>query len=499
MLRRLAQVLLAGGLLAMGVLALVSAVRAEPEAGVTVDDATGLVSQVDPGSPVWRSGIRIGDRVLQLHDALDPGGWRIATANGSMVRESFADGHLARLRHYIPWSVLALGAAFVGALLAYRGVPAAAAVVPLALGATAEPLFYAGNFAASVVAGATVFGGAAVALLVFPRWRRRLAAAVAAAIGLGVFWVLASTAVPAAFDAADALRTPSVLGLSMAGMVAVGDRKRLAQIMTGKGGPAFIDLAYLSTVGVIIAAAAALGWVAIEWIAIGAVIAIAVYPFWRRSAFAAFERFVTARARRDASIKAVEDERGRLAREIHDASLQELASVIRRLESIPGADAETSSLRSVAEGLRDVATSLHPPVLQDLGLAAAIADLGDHVSEAHPGWSVVVDVDDVTLADRPPADVELAAFRVIQEALANAIAHSQGHTLEIGGVVSTDAIDLRADDDGHGFHAEAAREARRGGHFGLDAMRERAEAVGGRVLVTPGATGVSVRFQWERR
>jgi two-component system NarL family sensor kinase len=173
--------------------------------------------------------------------------------------------------------------------------------------------------------------------------------------------------------------------------------------------------------------------------------------------------------------------------------------VIRRLESIPGADAETSSLRSVAEGLRDVATSLHPPVLQDLGLAAAIADLGDHASEAHPGWRVMVDVDDVTLADRPPADVELAAFRVIQEALANAIAHSQGHTLEIGGVVSTDSIDLRADDDGHGFHAEAAREARRAGHFGLDAMGERAEAVGGRVLVTPGPTGVSVRFQWERR
>jgi signal transduction histidine kinase len=112
---------------------------------------------------------------------------------------------------------------------------------------------------------------------------------------------------------------------------------------------------------------------------------------------------------------------------------------------------------------------------------------------------VVVDVDDVTLADRPPADVELAAFRVIQEATANALAHSGGGCLEIGGVVTTDTIELRATDDGHGFKDDDARQARRTGHFGLDAMRERAVAVGARVLVTRGPPGASVQFLWERR
>jgi two-component system NarL family sensor kinase len=137
--------------------------------------------------------------------------------------------------------------------------------------------------------------------------------------------------------------------------------------------------------------------------------------------------------------------------------------------------------------------------LQDLGLAAAIADLGDHLSESHPEWRFTVDVDDVTLADRPPGDVELAAFRVIQEATANALAHSGGHCLQIGGLVATDTIDLRATDDGHGFHDDDAREARRAGHFGLDAMRERAAAVDARVLVTHGPPGASVQFLWERR
>ena len=237
----------------------------------------------------------------------------------------------------------------------------------------------------------------------------------------------------------------------------------------------------------------------VAFLFIAAVLAVAIYPFWRRRATHAFEHLVTSDARRDAAIRAVEGERGRLAREIHDSPLQELSGVIRRLESMPGAESEAASLRSVAEGLRDVATSLHPPVLQDLGLAAAIADLGDHLSEGNPEWKVTVDVDDVTLADRPPADVELAAFRVIQEATANAIAHSDGRCLEIGGVVTTDTIDLRAMDDGHGFRDDDAREARRNGHFGLDAMRERAAAVGAKVVVTPGPSGAAVQFLWARR
>jgi signal transduction histidine kinase len=352
---------------------------------------------------------------------------------------------------------------------------------------------------AGLVAGIAIFAGGSLAILGFARRRLWTNVVVVVGLCLALTWVLASTVVPQAFDAIDGARAPGVLGLTVFGFVAVVDRRRLAELVTGKGGPAFLDIAYLSTVAAVVVAAALLNIIPIERLAILAIVAVAVYPFWRRGLIAAFERFVTSQARRDAAIRAVEDERGRLAREIHDAPLQELSGVIRRLEGLPGAEAEAIALRSVAEGLRDVATTLHPPVLQDLGLAAAIADLGDHLSEAQPGWRVVVDVDDVTLADRPPADVELAAFRVIQEATANALAHSGGGCLEIGGVVTTDTIELRATDDGHGFKDDDARQARRTGHFGLDAMRERAVAVGARVLVTRGPPGASVQFLWERR
>lgn len=159
MLRRLAQVVLAGGVLGVGVLAVVCSVMGEPEAGSFADDSGRVVLRVEPGSPVWRDGIRSGDQILELPDALDPGGWRIETSDGTVHRQSFADSHLARLRRYIPWSVLALAAAAIAALLAYRGRPAAAAVLPLAIGAVALPLFYAGNSMAGLVAGVAIFGG----------------------------------------------------------------------------------------------------------------------------------------------------------------------------------------------------------------------------------------------------------------------------------------------------------------------------------------------------
>ena len=452
MLRRLAHLVLAGGVLAVSVLAVVSSATGEPDTGLGIDDAGAFVTQVDPGSPTWRDGIRPGQRIVVPPDALDPGGWHIETTDGIHVpRQSSAEAHVATLRHYLPWSVLAVIAALLAALMAYRGIPVAAAVLPLTIGAAAEPLFHAGNVVLGVVAGVALFAGGALAIVAFPPWRRWLGPVAAAGIGLAALWVATSTVFPEQFDSIDQTRTPGVIGLSAAGFFAVVDRRHLVELLTGKGGPAFVDVAYLSGVGALVIAAGLVGMVPPEYVAIAAVIALAIYPFWRRSAVSAFEHLVTSRARRESAIRAVEDERGRLAREIHDDPLQQLSGVIRRLERLPGAESEAIALRSVAEGLRDVATTLHPPVLQDLGLPAAIADLGDHLKEAHPAWKVIVDVDDVTLADRPPADVELAAFRVIQEATANALAHSGGRSLEIGGVVATDAIDLRASDDGQGL------------------------------------------------
>lgn len=494
MILRPTRILLASGVLFAAVLAVAASAAASPEAGVSGDTDGGVVRHVDPGSPVWRSGIRAGDEVIELHTSNDPGGWQLVTTTGS----STASNHLQALRRYVPWSVAGLVVAALAALLAFRGHPAAAPVLPVALEVVTQPLLFAGNLPAVILAGVVVYLGGAAAVAVFAPWRPWLLAIVLLGSGLAVAWVVAVVAVPEAYDTLEWARLPVAAGFSSLGLVGVIDRDRLRAALRDGGGLGYVDVAYVATGIAVLAIGSAIARIDVEYLVVAAAIAIGVYPIWRRNAIAAFDRFVTARARRDAAILAIEEERGRLARDIHDAPLQDLSGVIRRLDAVPGAEREAEALREVAARLRDVATALRPPVLQDLGLVAAIEDLRDQLVVAHPGWEVVVAIDELTLGRRPPPDVELAALRVVQEAAANAVAHSRGRRLELRGVVGAAGVALTAADDGAGFGADQARDARRAGHFGLDSMRERAEAVGAEVDVDAGSDGVSVRFHWGR-
>ena len=122
------------------------------------------------------------------------------------------------------------------------------------------------------------------------------------------------------------------------------------------------------------------------------------------------------------------------------------------------------------------------------------------MATANPAIRIGVEVDDLTRSGaRPPADVEVAAFRVMQEAVANAARHSGAGTILIAGSVAPEAIDLYVRDDGTGFERDRVADARRSGHFGLDSMRERAAAVGAFTTVAPAHSGVEVRFRWEHK
>jgi signal transduction histidine kinase len=334
--------------------------------------------------------------------------------------------------------------------------------------------------------------------MAFAKWRPVLALPLVAGATLAALWVVSILGIPDAFDAVDASRAPAAAGLALIGFMSVADRRRITEFLTGRSGPAFVDLVYLG-LAVAILIAGILYLVPVVPAVVATILALAAYPVLRPATVAGFEHLVTSRARRDASIRAVENERGRLAREIHDSPLQELSGVIRRLEAVPGVEREADALRVVAGRLRDVATSLHPPVLQDLGLAAAIEDLRDQLAGTAPGWQIGVEVDDLTNGHRPPTDVELAGFRVTQEATANALTHSGGRSLVIRGSVAAEAIELAILDDGHGVREDEARAAKRRGHFGLDSMRERAEAVGASANLTSRPDGVHVHFHWEGR
>jgi signal transduction histidine kinase len=498
---RARQAILAAGLVAVAALALVG-ISGQPEAGAVSGLDADLIVRVDPGSPVWRAGIRAGDKIVELDDSRSQSGWRLETTDGVVTREVLESRFTSRLTGYTEWAIVAMVGALVLAYFVYRGIRPVGLLLPVAFAIAAQPLFYAGHLFSTIVAGVAVYFGGSQALAAFAPPESRFGPAVraAAAIGLAlaIGWVVAVMAVPALFDPLDAARWPIAIGLTVCGLALITDWRRPTALVLGSRGPTFLDLAFLGGTAALAAGLILLVGLPLLAVIVGVVIIAVAYPVWRRALLGGFDRLVTSSARREAAARAVEAERGRLARDVHDVPIQVLAGVIRKLETEPGKDTETRQLRGVAEWLRDMASDLRPPVLDDLGLGAAIEDFLMAVREDQPDWVIEAAVDDLTDQGRPPADVELAAFRILQGAVGNAVAHSGGQRLVVAATIAAETVLLRVADDGQGYDPAHLVAARRAGHFGIDAMRERAEAIGGIFSTQSSSTGVAVDFRWTR-
>jgi signal transduction histidine kinase len=200
----------------------------------------------------------------------------------------------------------------------------------------------------------------------------------------------------------------------------------------------------------------------------------------------------------DRATRAAEDERLRLAAELHDGPIQHLAGVDYKLErtlfKLEGGDMATSrglieeagqQIAGEIHKLRRLMSELRPPVLTERGLHAA---LRDHAANVSAGSAVDVEVI-AALAERLPPDLETTLYRVGQEALANALRHAGARRVRISLRSDARTAELEVRDDGVGFDpALAARNAGRD-HFGLVGMRERLVMAGGHFAVTssPGA------------
>jgi two-component system sensor histidine kinase UhpB len=214
-------------------------------------------------------------------------------------------------------------------------------------------------------------------------------------------------------------------------------------------------------------------------------------------AFLRMMRRLEAERRRagSAALHAQEEERARVARDLHDEVNQSLTGLLLRLEAareaappeLRGELAETKALANQAMGeLLSLARQLRPTVLDDLGLAAAIeGQVGRLGGEIETGLEVEGDFSD--LGD----DAQLVVYRVAQEALSNAARHSGAgrvevrlHRTESGGVL------LEVSDDGRGF---AFDQSERG--LGIGGMRERALLIGAELTIEsrPGR-GTTVRL-----
>jgi signal transduction histidine kinase len=191
---------------------------------------------------------------------------------------------------------------------------------------------------------------------------------------------------------------------------------------------------------------------------------------------------------------AQEEERRRIARDLHDhagqmmtALIIQLAQLARRAESADGPMAPSlRKLHDMAQQgldeLRKLVYELRPSILDDLGLGPAVRWYAD-VSVRAAGLRADVQVGEI--GNRLPSDVETVAFRIVQEAVTNALRHAQAAHLEIRVDRRGDFLLVMVRDDGTGFDAG---DPGPGTTLGLAGMRERAQLVGGtlQVLSVPG-------------
>lgn len=198
-----------------------------------------------------------------------------------------------------------------------------------------------------------------------------------------------------------------------------------------------------------------------------------------------------------------EDERRRIARELHDGTVQALVAIGRRLELIaqhsqdPGMLNELAAVRQqvseAANEVRRFSRELRPLVLEDLGLVAALRYLSNQHTEQF-GTPVNLTVHG-TLRGLP-ADQELVLFRIYQETLTNISKHAQATRVDALLEVDAEGLTMEVVDDGLGFEAEMApTDLAQRGHFGLMGIQERVQLLGGRLAIesTPGrGTQVSI-------
>jgi two-component system sensor histidine kinase DegS len=205
----------------------------------------------------------------------------------------------------------------------------------------------------------------------------------------------------------------------------------------------------------------------------------------------------------DAPFRTIVEAQGRemaaIARELHDDTVQNLANALAELEAVANEagleedvrDAIESATDSIDLALRrvlELSCSLHPPVIDKLGLAAALRNLVKKMNADFP-----VDLKLVTIGSEGdlPSEVKLNLYRIAQEALRNVVKHSGAKEALVCLSLADDGIDLVIDDDGSGCASSPTADSR--AYLGLASMRERTARIGGTFDCRTGQRGVTVK------
>jgi signal transduction histidine kinase/ligand-binding sensor domain-containing protein len=189
-------------------------------------------------------------------------------------------------------------------------------------------------------------------------------------------------------------------------------------------------------------------------------------------------------------IESVEEEvRRRISRELHDEFGQTLTAAKINLQMLRSRAADPAVVQRLDDSVgmvdrlirqaRDIARSLRPSLLDEVGLVPA---LEDHLKALAKRSDVRIDFDADPFMVNPPKEINTTVFRVIQEAVSNALRHAYASTIRVALREESETLYVAIEDDGVGFDPEAVgRRVRRGEHLGMLGMTERVRSVGGTI------------------
>jgi len=201
-----------------------------------------------------------------------------------------------------------------------------------------------------------------------------------------------------------------------------------------------------------------------------------------------------------ADIERQEAERNRLAFELHDGVLGQLAMLAMNMDEGPASEQFSIAYQTTVQRIREIIIGLRPAML-DFSLPSALQELADEASE-HITGGPKIELDLLPSEARYPPEVELHLFRIVQQACQNAIQHAEAGLICIHGQFEPDKVELLVEDDGKGFTMDEDPHLSwllANHHYGLATMHERAALIGACIHISssPGQ-GTQIRLVWEK-
>ncbi len=208
------------------------------------------------------------------------------------------------------------------------------------------------------------------------------------------------------------------------------------------------------------------------------------------AAFAQIENLQNAHALGAQIIRSQEEERRRVARDIHDGPAQAIANIVFRAEvceRLIETDAERAKtelkalrehIRSTLAEIRKIIFDLRPMALDDLGLVPTVRGILDVFREQ---YGLFTEVAVIGKERRMEPHIEIGMFRIVQEALNNVIKHAQASSIKVRIEFAPSGVTVVVEDDGKGFDAES--EELPAGHYGVTGMQERIQLLEGKLSI----------------